>query len=104
MDIYETLVKLSADNEDGVSIKEMANETHYSPNRVRELLNQLLNSGHATRERSSTREYLYSPTEKKFDNITTKDIIFSDQDLKDWINSEIGENSDKFTVLYPENS
>ena len=22
----------------------------------------------------------------------------------DWINSEIGENSDKFTVLYPENS
>ena len=103
MDIYERLVKLSADHEDGISIKEIAKETGYSTNRARELLNQLLNSGHATRERSSTREFLYSPTEKRFENITTKDIVFSDQDLKEWINSEIGENSDKFTVLYPTN-
>ena len=104
MDIYERLVKLSADHEDGISIKEIAKEIGYSTNRARELLNQLLNSGHATRERSSTREFLYSPTEKRFENITTKEIVFSDQDLKEWINSEIGENSDKFTVLYPENS
>ena len=103
MDIYERLVKLSADHEDGISIKEIAKEIGYSTNRARELLNQLLNSGHATRERSSTREFLYSPTEKRFENITTKEIVFSDQDLKEWINSEIGENSDKFTVLYPTN-
>lgn len=101
MDVYERLVKLSNEHEGSISIKEIAKDTGYSTNRAREYLNQLLNSGHAIRERSSTREFLYSPTEKRFENITTKDIVFSDEELKQWINSELGENSSKFTVLYP---
>ena len=101
MDIYDKIKQLCSENEDDVSIKEIANVTGYSINRARELTNPLVASGHVTRERSTTRDYLYSPTEKKFENITTKDIIFTDEDLEEWIKNQIGDNSAKFTVLYP---
>jgi len=101
MDIYDKIKQLCLENEGEVSIKEIANVTGYSINRARELTNPLVASGHVTREKSTTREYLYSPTEKKFENITTKDIIYTDEDLKEWIKNELGDNSAKFTVLYP---
>ena len=101
MDIYDKIKQLCSENEGEVSIKEIANVTGYSINRARELTNPLVASGHVIRERSTTRDYLYSPTEKKFENITTKDIIFTDEDLKEWIKNELGDNSAKFTVLYP---
>jgi len=101
MDIYDKIKQLCSENEGDVSIKEIANVTGYSINRARELTNPLVASGHIIREKSTTREYLYSPTEKKFENITTKDIIFTDEDLKEWIKNELGDNSAKFTVLYP---
>ena len=101
MDIYDKIKQLCSEHESEVSIKEIANVTGYSINRARELTNPLVASGHVIREKSTTREYLYSPTEKKFENITTKDIIFTDEDLQEWIKNELGDNSDKFTVLYP---
>lgn len=101
MDVYKTLVDLYADDTVGVSVKDMSKELTLSQNRARELLNQLLNSGYATRERSSSREYLYTPTEKKFADIPVEDITFTRDELDQWILDQIGEHSDHLEVLYP---
>lgn len=101
MDVYQTLVKLFADDTVGVSVKDMAKALKLSQNRARELLNQLLRSGHTTREKSSSREYLYTPTEKKFADIPLEDIEFTKEDLDQWIRNQVGEHPDRLEVLYP---
>ena len=100
MKIHESLVRLYAEDDEGISIKKLSKESGFSPNRVRELAEQLLNTGYASREKSS-REYLYSPSEKKFEDIPIQQINFSKEDLDEWIKGQLGENNEGFTVVNP---
>ena len=100
MDILKIFQDLVKDNLDGVTIKEIAKATKISDNRTRELMKQLLDSGYCTRYQTG-REFHYYPTDKKFDEISIGNIDFTKEELESWIHDQLSNNSDKFTVLYP---
>ncbi|MEX0764727.1 MAG: DNA primase, partial [Nitrosopumilaceae archaeon] len=104
MEIYNSFVKVYNENLDGVKIKQMAKELRLSDNRTRELLNQLLNSGFLSREKTSSREYIYFPTEKKFEEIKTDDIEFTKEELDKLIQIQICKHSGRLEVLDPSDS
>jgi len=105
MDIYNSFLKVYHDNNaQGVTVKDMTKETGLSQNRARELLAQLLSSGHLTREKSSSREYTYYPTEKKFEDITTDDIEYTKKEREQWIQDQISKHSGRLEVLQPSSS
>ena len=103
MDILKIFQDLVKDNLDGVTIKEIAKATKLSDNRTRELMKQLLDGGYCTRDQTG-REFHYYPTDKKFDEISIDNIDFTKEELESWIHNQLDHNSDKFKVLYPENS
>jgi predicted transcriptional regulator len=104
MQIYNAFLKVYNENLDGVKIKQIAKELRLSDNRARELVNQLLNSGFLSREKTSSREYLYFPTEKKFEEIQTNDIAFTKEDLDNWIETQIRNHADRLEILRPSDS
>lgn len=104
MQIYNAFLKVYNENLDGVKIKQMSKELRLSDNRTRELLNQLLNSGFLTREKTNSREYLYTPTEKKFEEIRTDDISFSKEELDTWLETQIGKHAGRLEILRPSDS
>lgn len=87
----------------GVTIKELTKITNLSQNRTRELMNQLLNYGFVSREKTKSREFEYFPTQKKFENIQFDDIEFEESELNEWLEQEI-ENNDDLEIVYPKNS
>lgn len=103
MDILKIFQDLVKDNLDGVTIKEIAKETKLSDTRTRELMKQLLESGYCSRSQSG-REFHYFPTDKKFDEISIEKIDYTKEELESWIHDQLDHNSDKYQVLYPENS
>lgn len=104
MDIYKSFIELYHENQnEGITVKDMAQKTHLSQNRARELLSQLLSSGHLTREKSA-REYHYFPTEKKFQDINTSDIVFTKEELDQLLQNELNGHADRLEILYPTDS
>jgi hypothetical protein len=115
MEIYEKFIQLYNSKEyengtldgvpsslkEGVPVREMASKLKKSDNRTRELMNQLWSGGYLSRERTKSREYVYYPTEKKFDDINVDDIEFTKEELEQWIQNQIGNHVEKLTVLYP---
>ena len=85
----------------GVTIKELTKITHLSPNRTRELINQLYRSGFLDRERNKNKEFEYFPTGKKFENINIDELEFSKNELEEWIEEQIGRHSSHLEVVYP---
>lgn len=84
-----------------VTIKELTKVTHLSSNRTRELINQLCSSGFLNRERNKNREFEYSPTGKKFENVNIDELEFSKEELEEWILEQTGEHSSHLEVVYP---
>jgi len=104
MDIYKSFIELYHENEnEGITVKDMAQKTHLSQNRARELLSQLLNSGHLTREKSA-REYHYFATEKKFQDINISDIVFTKEELEQVLQKELNGHADRLEIIYPTDS
>jgi len=88
MDIYKILMKLfNEDPLEGVTISDVAKESHKSQNRAGELLKQLFDMGFLSRNKEG-KEYRYFPTEKKFENIQSKDIEFTEEELDTWLESQ----------------
>ena len=90
-------------NEVGVTIKEVSKVTKLSHNRTRELVNQLYNAGFFLRERTKTREFVYYPTGKKFENIKIEDLTFSKDELDEWLKEQIGTNKERLEIVHPQN-
>ena len=90
--------KIEVEHLDGVTVSMVAKEIQKSDNRTRELLEQLRSSGFLTREREG-KGYRYSSTQKKFENISLKEIEFTKEELDQYIQAQIGEYKDKFTVV-----
>ena len=89
---------------EGITVKEMAVILKKSDNRTRELMNQLWNAGFLNRERQKSKEYVYYLTEREFEQINVDDIQFNQDELDQWIKEQIGTNSEKLKVLYPDDS
>ena len=117
MEIYEKVKKacqektwenqtseLEPKNQEGVTVKEMADILKKSDNRTRELMNQLWNVGYLTREKTKSKEYLYYVTDKKFEEIKTDDIEFTQEELSQWIIDQTGKHSERLKVLNPSDS
>jgi len=96
-----TLDGVLTPTKEGVTVREMAAKLKKSDNRARELLNQLWSGGYLSREKTKSRENMYFPTEKKFDDITVDDIEFTKEELESWLKQQIGKHSDKFEGIYP---
>ena len=79
----------------------MAKECRLSQNRAREHMSQLLNSGFLTREKKGSKEYIYFPSEKKFEEINTDDIEFSKEELDQWIQEQTLKHPERLEVIYP---
>lgn len=97
-DLLDRFKKIEAEHLEGVTVSMVAKEIQKSDNRTRELLEQLRNSGFLTREREG-KGYRYSSTQKKFENISLKEFEFTKEELDQYIQSQIGEYKDKFTVV-----
>ena len=116
MEIYDKFIQLYSSKQyengtlddvlppikEGVTVREMAAKIKKSDNRTRELLNQLWGGGYLSREKIKSREYVYFPTEKKFDDINVDDIEFTKEELEQRIQNQIGTHVEKLTVLYPQ--
>jgi len=88
MDIYKNFMKLYNESPlGGITVADVAKESHKSPNRIGELLKQLYDMGFLSREKEG-KEYRYFPTEKKFENIQAKDIEFTEEELDLWLESQ----------------
>lgn len=87
--------------ETGVTIKELTKTTHLSPNRTRELINQLSRMGFLNRERNNKNEFEYSPTGKKFENIKIDELEFTNEELEIWIKEQTEKHSKNLEVVYP---
>lgn len=88
-------------SKEGVTVREMASKLKKSDNRTRELMNQLWSGGYLSREKTKSREYVYFPTEKKFDDINVEDIEFTKEELDQWTENQVDKHVEKLTVLYP---
>lgn len=98
----QTLDSLSDD--EGITVKEMAVILRKSDNRTRELMNQLWNSGFLHREKTKSKEYLYSLTDKEFEKIAIDDIEFTSEELEQWVKEQTGMHPEKLKVLQPSDS
>jgi len=88
MDIYKTFMKLYNENPlDGVTTSDLKTMTSLSQNRVGELIKQLYDMGFVRRDKEG-KEYRYFPTAKKFENIQSKDIEFTEEELDLWLKSQ----------------
>ena len=102
MKVYSKFCKVCDENQtEGVTVKDMAKECRLSQNRAREHMNQLLNSGFLTREKKGSKEYVYFPSEKKFEEINTDDIEFSKEELDQWIQEQTLKHPERLEVIYP---
>jgi len=88
MDIYKTFMKLYNEHPlDGVTTSDLKTMTSLSQNRVGELLKQLYDMGFLRRDKEG-KEYRYFPTKKKFENIRTDEIEFTEEELDLWLESQ----------------
>ncbi len=85
-----------------VTIKQLTKISHLSPNRTRELINQLVSAGFVSRERNKSREFEYYTTGKKFENVKIDQLQFTKEDLADWIKQELGQHKARLEVVYPD--
>jgi len=85
------------DDEGGITVKELRDPTGLTDNRIRELLNDLVNRGFAWRD-DSDKEYKYFPEDKKFNELSTNNIEFSDLEYKDWI-AQVKEDNDAYNFV-----
>lgn len=97
MEIYNAFLKLYAENQNGITVNQVAKECALSPNRTRELLKQLLDAGFLSREKDG-REFLYHTTEKRFQNISIENIEFNKTELDDWLHQQLG-SDEGYTVI-----
>lgn len=101
MEIYDKVKKACSEKEDGVTVKDMSAILRKSDNRTRELMNQLWNVGYLTREKTKSKEYLYYVTDKKFEEIKTDDIQFTEEELNQWITDQTSKHFERLKVLNP---
>ena len=87
----------------GITIKELSKLVNLSDNRTREYINQLLRAGFISRQNNNKREFEYYPTRKKFETINIEKLEFSKEELEQWIETQIGDNSERLEVIYPSN-
>jgi len=88
MDIYKIFMKLYNENPlGGVTTSDLKTMTSLSQNRVGELLKQLYDMGFLRRDKEG-KEFRYFPTEKKFENIQSKDIEFTEEEFDLWLESQ----------------
>jgi len=85
------------DDEGGITVKELRDPTGLTDNRIRELLNDLVNRGFAWRD-DSDKEYKYFPEDKKFNELSTTNIEFSDLEYQDWI-AQVKEDHDAYNFV-----
>lgn len=91
-------------DEEGITVKEMAVILRKSDNRTRELMNQLWNSGFLHREKTKSKEYVYSLTDKEFEKISVDDIEFTSDELEQWTKEQTDMHPEKLRVLHPDDS
>ena len=87
----------------GITIKELSKLVNLSDNRTREYINQLLRAGFISRQNNNKREFEYYPTSKKFETINIGKLEFSKEELEQWVETQIGDNSERLEVIYPSN-
>jgi len=88
MDIYKTFMKLYNDDPiGGVNTSDLKTVSSLSQGRVGELLKQLYDMGFLRRNKEG-KEFRYFPTEKKFENIKVDKIVFTEQELELWLESQ----------------
>jgi len=84
----------------GITVLELAPLVGLSENRTREYLKELVEKGFAYKDESE-KIYKYCPTEKKFSQLNPSNIIFSKEELQDWIKDQIRGKEDRFSVVMP---
>ena len=72
------------EEEQGVTVRELKGPSNLSENRVREILNVLVNRGFAFID-DADREYKYYPEDKRFSELSPDNIEFSDKEYQEWI-------------------
>jgi len=85
--VYDIFVELYKEEPDGITNKDIADKSTLSQNRIGEIMKQLYEMGYVTRKKEG-KQHHYFATSKKFENIQSKEIVFTESELESWLEAQ----------------